>query len=133
MAYTEAPHQLGLDFLCKVTKPVSFIGRDAYLERKAENKGPFLCSIRLNDPVPLLHHNEPVLRDGKIIGYVTAGAYGRSVGGAVGLCLLDLAAGETERKSIERGTYSVLVEGEEISATVSLTPFYDPTSERMLS
>ena len=34
MAYTEAPHQMGLDFTCKADKPSPFIGRDAYLARK---------------------------------------------------------------------------------------------------
>ena len=133
MAYTEAPHQLGLEFVCKTSKSIAFIGQDAYLERKAENKGPFLCSIKLDDPAPLLHHNEPVLRDGRVVGYVTAGAFGRAVGSAVGLCLLGLEDGETDKKSIENGSYSVLVEGSEIAARVSLRPFYDPDSERMLS
>ena len=31
MAYTEAPHQVGLDFACKPDKSIPFIGRAAYL------------------------------------------------------------------------------------------------------
>ena len=133
MAYTEAPHQLGLGFVCKTKKPIPFIGRDAYLERKAANKGPFLCSVKLNDSKPLLHQNEPVLRDGKVVGYVTAGAYGQAVGAAVGLCFIDLPEGKTDKKPVETGSYTVMVEGEAVSADVSLTPFYDPQSLRMLS
>lgn len=87
MAYTEAPHQLGLDFTCKPNKPAPFIGRDAYLARKADGHGPFLCSVKLRNPGPLLHHNEPVLRNGEIVGYVTGGAFGAATGAAVGLCL----------------------------------------------
>jgi 4-methylaminobutanoate oxidase (formaldehyde-forming) len=133
MAYTVSPHQMGLEFVCKTNKPIAFIGQAAYLERKAENRGPFVCSVRLRDPAPLLHHNEPLLRDGKVVGYVTAGAFGRTLGTAVGLCLVSLDDGETDKKSIENGSYSVLVEGSEIAADVSLKPFYDPNSERMLS
>ncbi len=133
MAYTEAPHQMGLEFVCKPNQSIPFIGQAAYLERKAENKGPFLCSIKLNDPEPLLHHNEPVLRDGKVVGYVTAGAFGRTVGSAVGLCLVSLANGQTDKRSIERGSYTILVEGNEVSAEVSLKPFYDPKSLQMFS
>ena len=73
MAYTESPHQMGLEFACKTQKQIPFIGRDAYLVRKEQASGPYLCSIKLHDPAPLLHHNEPVLRDGKVVGYVTAG------------------------------------------------------------
>ncbi|WP_254695210.1 glycine cleavage T C-terminal barrel domain-containing protein [Leisingera sp. NJS201] len=133
MAYTEAPHQMGMEFVCKVKKPIPFIGRDAYLARKAENKGPFLCSVKLRDPEPLLHHNEPVLRDGQIAGYVTAGAWGQTVGAAVGLCLLTLPEGEIEKAAVENGQFTVLVEGQSVEADVRLTPFYDPQSKRMLS
>ncbi len=130
---TRCDRKLGLEFVCKVKKPIPFIGRDAYLERKAANKDPFLCSVKLNDPVPILHHNEPVLRDGKVAGYVTSGAFGQTVGAAVGLCLVSLLDEETEKSSLENGTYTVMVEGKAIAADVSLMPFYDPKSTRMFS
>lgn len=132
MAYTESPHQIGLDFACKPNKEIPFIGRDAYLARRAENKGPFLFFLRLRDPEPLLHHNEPVLRGGKVAGYVTAGAWAREQGAAVGLCLLNAPAGETGRDAAGKGQFTVLVEGREIEADISLSPFYDPDSKRML-
>lgn len=132
MAYSETPHQIGLEFACKPEKPIPFIGRDAYLARKAENKGPFLCSVKLRDDVPLLHHNEPVLRNGKVAGFVTGGAFGHSVGAAVGLCFLSLPDGATDKSEIGRGSYSVMVEGKAIAADVSVTPFHDPQSKRML-
>ena len=133
MAYTEAPHQMGLEFVCKPDKPVPFIGRDAYLERKNTGDGPYLCSVKLSDPEVLLHHNEPVLRDGKVVGYVTVGAYSYVLGSAVGLCFVSLESGESEKQSIETGKYCVRVEGRDISAEISLKPFYDPQSKRMLS
>lgn len=132
MAYTESPHQIGLEFACKPNKPVAFVGRDAYLARMAENKGPFLCSVKLRDPEPLLHHNEPVLREGKVVGFVTAGAYGHTAGSAVGLCFVSLPEGATDKQAIENGAYAVMVEGKEIAADISLTPFHDPKSKRML-
>jgi 4-methylaminobutanoate oxidase (formaldehyde-forming) len=133
MAYTEAPHQLGLEFVCKPEKEIPFIGRNAYLERKAENKGPFLCSVKLGDAGPLLYHNEPVLRGGEVVGYVTAGAYGYTVGSAVGLCLVSLPDDETDKRALQTGSYSVMVEGREIAAHISLTPFHDPKSQRMFA
>lgn len=132
MAYTEAPHQLALGFACKPNKPVSFIGRDAYLARKEEGKGPFLCSVKLRDSNPILHHNEPVLRNGKVVGYVTSGAYGYTSGSAVGLCLLSLPDGETDVETLETGEFAVVVEGVTFNADVSLAPFYDPESKNML-
>lgn len=119
LAYTESPHQLGLGFTCKPNKSIAFIGRDAYLARKAEGNGPFLSSIKLENQEALLHHNEPVLRDGNIVGHVTSGAYAYGQGTAIGLCLVSPPA-DGGRASIENGSYEVLVEGEKIPATLSL-------------
>ena len=126
MAYIEAPHQLGLDFICKPDKPIPFIGRDAYLKRKAAEKGPVLRALRLHDPDALLHHNEPVLRDGEIIGFVTSGAYSALAGSAIGLCMITLPAGDTVADDMAdadlTGNYTVLVEGREIAAEISRKP-----------
>lgn len=72
-------------------------------------------------------------RYGEVVGYVTAGAYGYAVGAAVGLCIVSLAEGRTDKQAIEDGDYAVMVEGQEFAANVSLTPFYDPTSKRMFA
>lgn len=131
MSYTEAPHQLGCEFLCKTEKPVSFIGKEAYMERREQKSGPYLCSIKLNDPDPMLYHNEPVLRNGQVEGFVTSAAYGYTVGSAVGLCFVNLPEGSTEKRDLETGNYEVMIEGKAIAATISLSPFYDPSNERM--
>ncbi|MCE8545662.1 GcvT family protein [Ruegeria pomeroyi] len=121
LAYTDAPHQVGLGFVCKTDKPVPFIGRDAFLERKAAGKGAFLCSLRLDDPDALLHHNEPVLRDDEIVGFVTSGAYSAEARSAIGLCVISPPNGGT-RSTLLAGTYAVLVEGRKIRAEIGLKP-----------
>ncbi len=126
MAYADAPHQMGLEFICKPDKPVPFIGRDAYLARRQEGKGPFLASIKLRDPAPLLHHNEPVLQGDRIVGYVTSGAYSYTIGTAVGLCIVT-----ADKEALLQGDWFVLVEGEKVTADLSLKPLYDPSAIRM--
>jgi glycine cleavage system aminomethyltransferase T len=133
MAYTESPHQVGLDFTCKTDKSPAFIGREAYLRRKAEATGPYLCAVRLKDSAPLMHHNEPVLRDGKVVGYVTSGAFSAHFHCAVGLCFIDLPDDAQSKAAIASGDYTVMIEGEPVAAEVSVQPFYDPLNERMLS
>jgi glycine cleavage system aminomethyltransferase T len=133
MAYTESPHQVGLDFTCKTDKSPAFIGREAYLRRKAEATGPYLCAVRLKDSAPLMHHNEPVLRDGKVVGYVTSGAFSAHFHCAVGLCFIDLPDEAQSKAAIASGDYTVMIEGEPVAAEVSVQPFYDPLNERMLS
>ena len=123
MAYTESPHQIGLDFACRVDKGIAFTGRAAYLARKAEAKGPFLCSIKLQQPDAMLHHNEPVLRGGAIVGFITSGAFSAADGSAVGLCLIEPPVGTSGGEALEKGDYSVLVEGRIIPAILQRKPF----------
>ena len=123
MAYTEAPHQMGLDFTCKPDKQSPFIGQDAYLARKAKQEGPYLRSVRLTDTQAILHHNEPVLREGIIIGFVTSGAYCAMQGAAVGLCLVSPPEGTVGSEAIGEGLCTVVVEGREVPAELSHKPF----------
>ena len=126
MAYTEAPHQLGLEFACKTNKSIPFIGRDAYLSRRAEGAGPYLASVVLSDTQAMLHHNEPVLLNGDIVGYVTSGAYSAHRGAAVGLCLVTPPVSKKGRANLPAGDWRVRVEGQDIPASVSFGAIYDP-------
>ena len=123
MAYTEAPHQMGLDFICKPDKDRPFIGQDACLARRAEQRGPYLCSVRLADPDAILHHNEPVLRDEQIIGFVTSGAFCAAQNAAVGLCLVSPPEDTGGPDRIEDGTFAVMVEGRRVPAELRRRPF----------
>jgi len=133
MSYTETPHQVGLEFVCKTQTKPNFLGLDAYLKRKSEANGPYLCSIRLNDSDPLMHHNEPVLCEGQVVGYVTSAAFSAHFNCAVGLCLIDIPVDAKTRVCTIEKRYSVLIEGNKVPAEVSLTPFYDAKNSRMLS
>ena len=44
-----------------------------------------MMQFRLKEPLPLLCHNEAVLRDGEIVSYLTSGNYGHHLGGAIGM------------------------------------------------
>ena len=44
-----------------------------------------LVQFTMTDPEPLLYHNEPILHDGRIVGRVTSGMFGHTVGRSIGL------------------------------------------------
>ena len=46
---------------------------------------PLLVQVLVEDPEPMLWHAEVIYRDNKAVGYVRAGSYGHTLGGAVGL------------------------------------------------
>ncbi len=119
----------GLGFAVKTDKGCDFIGREAVIERKEHGPRSRLVQFRLTDPEPLLFHNEPIVRNGEYVGYLSSGNYGHTLGGAIGMGYVP-CAGETAADVLGSG-YEIDVCGRKIKAEVSLKPMYDPKSERV--
>ena len=119
--------EAGLGFAVKTAKP-DFIGRDAVLRKKEEGLAARMVQFRLTDPEPLLYHNEPVIRDGEIVGYLSSGNYGHHLGGAMGMGYVP-CKGETADELLA-SAYEIDVAGTRVTAEVSLRPMYDPKGER---
>jgi len=120
--------EAGLGFAVKTDKP-AFIGRDAVLRKRETGLERRLVQFRLSDPEPMLYHNEPVLRDGEIVGYLSSGAYGHHLGGAMGLGYVP-CKGESAAEVLA-SSYEIDVAGTRLRAEASLRPMYDPKSERV--
>jgi len=126
----DSPLEAGLDFVVKFDKAGGFIGREALFAQREQGLTRRMVQLRLTDPDPLIYHNEPIWRDGELVGHITSGAYGHQLGGAVGLgyvsCQPDAAA-----ESVLSGQYEVEVACERVPAEVSLRPLYDPDNARI--
>jgi 4-methylaminobutanoate oxidase (formaldehyde-forming) len=120
--------EAGLGFAVKTAKP-DFIGRDAVLRRKDEGLQSRLLQFQLTEPEPLLFHAEPILRDGEIVGYITSGNYGHTLGASIGMGYVP-CPGEAAA-DVLASSYEIEVAGDRIAATPSLKPLYDPKSERV--
>jgi len=128
----DTPLESGLGFAVAWDKPGGFIGRDALLKQRDEGVRRRLAQFLIKDPEPLLYGNEPIWRDGEIVGYLTTAMYGHTLGGAMGLGYVENPDLETVTADfISAGTYEIEIAGELFAATVSLKPLYDPKSDRV--
>ena len=84
----------------------------------------------LTEPAPLLYHNEPIWRDDVIVGYLTSGMYGHSLGAAVGLGYVGHVDG-VDKDFVESGSYEIEVAGTRFAAKASLKPMFDPGNARI--
>jgi glycine cleavage system aminomethyltransferase T/glycine/D-amino acid oxidase-like deaminating enzyme len=126
---TDSVLEVGLGFAVALDK--DFIGRDAVLRQK--ESGPLmrrLAQVRLLDPEPLMFHGEVVYRDGVPVGYVRAASYGHTLGGAVGLAMIEPGEPVTA-DLISSGPWEVDVAGVRYPAVASLRPMYDPDNARI--
>ncbi|MEC7360871.1 MAG: aminomethyltransferase family protein, partial [Pseudomonadota bacterium] len=127
--------EAGLGFAVKEGKAGTrfggMIGADAVKAKRNDGLSQRLMQFRLNDPEPLLYHNEAILRDGEIVGYLTSGNYGHHLGGAIGLGYVKCReVGESAEEQI-KSTYSIDVAGQIVPAEVSLKPMYDPKAAQV--
>ncbi len=127
---TDEDHVLeaGLGFAVRTGKG-DFIGREAVLRKREAGLERRLVQFRLEDPAPLMVHNEAVVRDGRIVGPVTSGAYGHFLGSAMGLGYVP-CAGESAAEVLA-SRYEIEIAGVRHAALASLAPMYDPASERV--
>jgi 4-methylaminobutanoate oxidase (formaldehyde-forming) len=129
---TDGPLEAGLGFAVALDKPGGFVGRDAVAGRKAAGPLPRrLVQVLCLDPEPLLHHAEVVRRDGRPVGYVRAGSYGHTLGGAVGLAMVEGHGEAVTQAWLDGAAWTVEVGGQEHPAITSLRPLYDPEGSRI--
>ena len=126
---TDSPLEVGLGFTIDWDK--DFVGRQAVTAVK--ESGPLmrrLAQVRILDPEPLMFHGEVVYRDGVPVGYVRAASYGHTLGGAVGLAMIETGEPVTP-EVINSGTWEIDVAGVRYPAVASLRPMYDPDNARI--
>jgi len=129
---TDSILEAGLGFAADLKKPGGFLGKDAVMKKKEE--GPLkkrLCQVRVLDPEPMLFHAEIVYRDGKAVGYVRAASYGHTLGGAVGLAMIENSGELIDPKWVDSGTWEIDIAGKRWPAVASLKPMFDPSNEKV--
>ncbi|MEZ5273207.1 MAG: FAD-dependent oxidoreductase [Ilumatobacteraceae bacterium] len=128
---TDCPLDAGFGFAVAWDKPGGFNGLAALAERRRMPRRQRLVSVQVQDPQPLLYHAEVLRRDGVQVGYVRAGSYGHTVGGAVGLAMVSAGHGEATAAWLADGSWTAEINGAEYPVGVSLKPLYDPTNARI--
>ena len=106
------------------------MGRDAFIQQKAAGlPDRRLLQFLLNDPEPLLYHNEPIIMNGESVGYLTSGMYAHSLGGAIGMGYVNKPGLSADK--LDAAQFEIEIARERFSVKASLKAFYDPKAERM--
>jgi dimethylglycine dehydrogenase len=118
------PFEAGLDRFVSMQKP-DFIGREGLV--RARDAGPrrklstFVVDAADADVIA----DEPIWRDGKVVGWVTSGGYGHSVQKSIALGYVDI-----ERLDAS-ADYAVEILGEIRPARIAEHALFDPSGSRM--
>ncbi len=129
----DSPLQAGLGFAVAMDKNGGFIGKQALQQQKAQGLTRRLVQFALHDASKLLYHNEPIYRDGAIVGRISSGMFGHALQKSLGMGYVEFGAapGAGDAAQLLLGRYEIEVAGVRVGATPSLAPFYDPKSLRI--
>jgi 4-methylaminobutanoate oxidase (formaldehyde-forming) len=127
----DTPLEAGLSFAVAWDKPGGFIGREALLRQRETGVTRRLVQLRLEADGPLLYHNEPIWRDGVLVGRTSSGMFGHTIGRPLAMGYVANGGAVVDAGWIAAGRYELEVACDRIPATVSLKPFYDPASRRV--
>ena len=116
------PYEAGLGFAVS-QKKVDFIGRTALLEKKEVLRK--LVVITFDDIRQAPIGNEPIRKDGEIIGRIKSGGQGYTINKAIGYAYLP-----NEHTSVGT-TLDVEFFGKWQTGTVSASPLFDPEGSRI--
>ena len=126
--------EAGLGFLAALDRPDSrfgaFIGKQALIDARKQPPTKRIVQFLMESPDVMLYHNEPILLDGTVVGYLTSGAYGHHLGAAVGMGYVTHPDG-VNKTLVESGRWTIRIGLEDYPAKASLRGFHDPTSRRM--
>ncbi len=119
------PYEAGLGFCVKLDKPGGFLGREALVAQKAAGVAQKLVCLVLDDRTAVALGNEPVRIGDDVVGRVTSGGLGFTLGVSIAFAYLPLS-------HVAAGTeVEVAIFGTWVRATVTPDPLYDPTSTRV--
>jgi heterotetrameric sarcosine oxidase gamma subunit len=127
----DTPWEAGLGFAVAMDKPGGFIGRAALLQQRDSGLRRRLVQFAVSDPDAVLLHNEPILRNGQMVGETTSAAFGHHIGQDLALGYVTNDAGVADDDFILSAKYQIDIAGRLVDATASLQPLYDPRSERI--
>ncbi len=130
IARRDTPLEAGLSFAIAWDKPGGFIGRQALARQREHGPARRLVQFALEDPDALAYHDEPIYRDGVLVGQLCSAAYGHTLGRTIGLGYVAAPAPGTGPSWYTAGTYEIEIATERVPARASLRPMYDPASER---
>lgn len=129
---TDNAYETGLGFAVDLTKEDNFVGKEEAQKQKANFplKRRLVQVLIKDNPEAMMFHAEVIRRDGKMMGYVRAASYGHTLGGAVGLAMIE-ANEPMDLKYIQTGKWEVEIANKLYPCVLSYKPMYDPENKKI--
>ena len=126
----DTPLEAGLGFAVAWDKPCGFIGRDALIAQRDEERVKRLIQFRIEDQEILSYHDDPIFRDGELVGTTTGGMWSYTEDKCLTMGYVNNKDGVT-KSWIESGNWEIEIATRRLDVTPSIKSFYDPNKEKI--
>ena len=123
------PLEAGLGFAVAFDKNTPFIGRDALLRQRESSLDKQLVSFTVDKVDVTLLGRETIYRNGQVVGWLSSGGFGHTVGKPIGLGYVCNGGGVTDDHLLS-ASYELDVAGQRVPAQIHLRALYDPAGAR---
>ncbi len=120
------PYAARLDRFVNLKKD-AFIGREAAINEQDQGPAKTLVTFTVDVNQCDVMGNEPIYKEGEIVGYVTSGMYAHYVDQSVALGYVPSHLAS----ELSPGGFQIEIFGEMRPATIAPEPLFDPTASRM--
>ena len=125
----DTPLEAGLGFTVAWDKPVDFIGRAALEAQRALPRTKRLIQLRIEDPDLLTYHDEPLYRDGAVVGRISSSMWSATQDRCCAMGYVEHAEAVT-RDWLDSGTWETSIAGRRVPVSTSIRSWFDPTNQR---
>ena len=124
------PLEAGLGFAVAWDKPCGFIGRDALIAQRDEERVKRLIQFRIEDQEIFSYHDDPFFRDGELVGTTTGGMWSYTEDKCLTMGYVNNKDG-VSKSWIESGNWEIEIATHRLDVTPSIKSFYDPNKEKI--
>ncbi|MDG2111495.1 MAG: FAD-dependent oxidoreductase, partial [Actinomycetota bacterium] len=126
----DTPLEAGLGFTVAWDKPDGFVGKQALEAPRNEPRTKRLIQFRIEDPGLISYHDDPIYRDGVMVGRSTGGMWSHTEDRCLTMAYVNHDDAVT-KAWLDAGSWEIEVATCRVAVTPSIRSFYDPRNERV--
>ena len=125
----DTPLEAGLGFTISWDKPVDFNGRAALEAQRGGPRTKRLIQLRIEDPELLTYHDEPLYRDGVVVGRISSSMWSATQDRCCAMGYVEHPEGVTS-DWLSDGSWETNIARRRIPLSTSIRSWFDPTNQR---
>ena len=125
----DTPLEAGLGFTIAWDKPVDFNGRSALEKQREQPRTKRLIQLRIEDPDLLTYHDEPLYRDGVVVGRISSSMWSVTQNRCCAMGYVEHHEAVT-KDWLDSGSWETNIAGRRVPVSTSIRSWFDPNNQR---